>query len=273
MPELPEVQTIVTVLNEKIAGYKIKKVETLGPFQVFPSRETFRQELEGTIITQIQRVAKNIVFNLDSNNYLVIHLAMTGQILFQKTGEPKPTHTRVVFTITKNDKKIDLNYLDTRMFGKVELLTEKEFQALTAKYGPEPLDKTLTPEHFLKSLQTKKTTIKNILLDQSVIAGVGNIYATDALFMAGINPKTSTKELTLKAATKLLAALRAILTESIEHRGSTLSDKMYVDPFGRHGKHQHYFRVYGKRICAICNGEVVYEKVNGRGTYFCPKCQ
>jgi formamidopyrimidine-DNA glycosylase len=141
------------------------------------------------------------------------------------------------------------------------------------KYGLDPLEKDLKSEDFHRQLKKKRSNIKNVLLDQKIIAGAGNIYVNDALFLAGVDPKKKTDTLTEKESSAVLEALRKVLKEGIEHRGSTLDDEMFVDPFGRKGTHQGYFRIYGKKICQVCGNKVVFEKINGRGTYYCRTCQ
>lgn len=273
MPELPEVQTIVTDLNKILLGFKITDVKVLSTFKIQPEPEEFTAEVKGKKIAGVQRVAKNIILEMENNKYLLVHLAMTGQLRLSKTAESQNSSERVCFTLEKGGKKIYLKYNDVRMFGKVALLATEEYRKLKEKYGPDPLDKTLTAENFLNRLKSRKTNIKNALLDQSIVAGVGNIYATDALFMAGIHPETSTKDLSDKDSHKLLESLREILEESIGHRGSTLKDEMYVDILGKKGTHQDYFRIYGKQICPVCGGKIEYKKISGRGTYICNVCQ
>jgi formamidopyrimidine-DNA glycosylase len=159
------------------------------------------------------------------------------------------------------------------MFGKVELIQKSKVISLRKKYGPEALDKKLTPEKFLECLGSKRTNIKNALLDQKVVSGLGNIYATDALFLAGIHPETKTSEINLESAEKLLEAARSVLEEGIKNRGSTLPDKMYVDIYGKPGNQQKYFKIYMQKVCPRCKERVKFKKISGRGTYFCNHCQ
>lgn len=273
MPELPEVHTIARVLNENIKGYKINKVQIHKGFGVGPSKEVFLKSLTNSSIKNITNFAKNIVVKLDNEMYMIVHLAMTGQLVFKKFGTKPSAWERVTFTLSKEGKSLYLVYNDMRMFGKLEIKTTQEFEEYKLKYGINPLNKEVTTDMFHTSITSRKTSIKNILLDQKVIAGVGNIYANDALFMAGIDPKKVANKLTKQQSELLLSALRKILNESILHRGSTLSDEMFVDPFGRKGSHQKYFRIYGKKTCPSCQKPVSFEKINGRGTYYCKSCQ
>lgn len=272
MPELPEVHTISSDLNKHILGYKITQVKVVGTYQTLPANSLFITKASNQTITNVKRVAKNIVITLENNMYIVFHLAMTGQILLKDTVEKMPSWTRVVIFLENEGQKRMLYFTDMRMFGKAMILRQEDLEKLKNKYGPEPLDK-ITPQQFLSALKKRKTNIKGALLDQSLVSGLGNIYATDALFLAKVHPETPTTKLTLTQADKLLKTSRVVLNEGIKNRGSTLSDKMYVDIFGKEGSHQHHFKIYGKTKCPLCDEDVEFKKVAGRGTYFCPRCQ
>ncbi len=273
MPELPEVHTITSDLKKHVLGAVVKKAEIKGSFSVSPSAGVFKKKLTGRKITDIHRVAKNIVLGLDSGEFLVIHLAMTGRLLFRKVGFKADQWERVIFTLEKDGKAGELRYTDLRMFGKVKLIDSAEYKILQNKYGPDPVTETFDHYRFLELIQNKRTNIKNALLDQTVISGIGNIYTNDALWMAKIHPETKTSDMSPPMAKNLLAAIREILNESISNRGSTLDDKMYVDIFGKQGEHQNYFRIYDKAECSRCYIPVKFMKLNGRGTYFCENCQ
>ncbi|MFA6982003.1 MAG: bifunctional DNA-formamidopyrimidine glycosylase/DNA-(apurinic or apyrimidinic site) lyase [Patescibacteria group bacterium] len=273
MPELPEVLTIAQTLDKNIRDFRIEKVTVDSIFRVSPVVEDFQKALIGRSINKISNYAKNIVFELDDKRYLVVHLAMTGQLMFRKL-ESKPFRwERVLLTLSKSGKTLNLAYNDMRMFGKMEIKDQSGYKELEQKYGLNPLDENVTSSAFHIQLKKKNSIIKNVLLDQKIIAGAGNIYVNDALFMAGILPKRKTTSLSEKESGALLKGLREILREGIEHRGSTLDDEMFVDPFGKKGSHQNYFRIYGKKTCPNCQSNVVFEQVNGRGTYYCTVCQ
>ena len=265
MPEFPEVHTITNDLKKYITGFKINKI-ILNPKYTLPN-------LKNKTIKNVKQVAKNIVLELDSEQFLVLHLAMTGRILLRKDRNINDKWVKITLEISKNNKTYYLKFSDMREFGKVQLLDKKQFKELTQKYGPTPLDDSLTSKEFLRIIRSKNTNIKNILLDQRLISGIGNIYATDALFLAKIDPKTKTKNINLEMTEKLLKNLRLILEEAIKNRGSTLPDGMYVDIFGKPGLYQKWFKIYMKHKCPECGGKVEYFKLNGRGTYWCPHCQ
>lgn len=158
-----------------------------------------------------------------------------------------------------------------RMFGRVNLLNKDELTQFKEKFGPEPIDENLTEEVFLRQIQSKRTNIKKALLDQSIISGMGNIYAIDALWLAKIHPETKTSDLNPALAQKLLTSSREILQEGIKNRGVSMSD--YVDLFGKSGNQQNYFRIYKQKNCPKCQSKVEFIQLNGRGTYYCPTCQ
>ena len=269
MPELPEVHTIASDLKKSIEGCSIDGVEIENGYKVNPNNRDFSQRLIGSHISRVGRIGKNIVIKLTSGDFLTFHLAMTGRLLLKNAKSAKDPHQKVQITMAE---KV-LRFCDARMFGKVGVWNEQEIKKLKEKYGLDVIIQELSPADFMGRLKSKNTVVKNALLEQSIVAGLGNIYTTDALWMAKIHPETRTKELDIQRAADLLNAAKEILTEGILHRGSTLPDEAYVDIFGRPGNHQNHFRIYGKSYCPNCKTKVEYKKINGRGTYFCPSCQ
>ena len=271
MPELPEVHTITKDLNSTLKGAEIVDTKITGSYIIEPNNELFRQKTKQAEITGFHRVAKNIILQLNSNDYISTHLGMTGKMLIRKPSHPPDLHLRVLFILYINGKTAHLRFCDTRMFGRMKLLSKEEYQELKHSYGPEPINSNLTPEEFFKTIRSKKTNIKNVLLDQKKISGLGNVYATDALWLAKIHPETNTQAISLEQAKVLLSSARDILQEGIKNRGISMSD--YVDAFGNKGKQQEYFRVYQQEKCRICQADIEFITLNGRGTYFCPVCQ
>lgn len=273
MPELPEVHTIASDLKKHVEGYLINKVEISNGCRVYPDNEKYSKQLLKSQIVKIGRVGKNIVLKLSNERFLTFHLAMTGKILLQDVKSPKVPHQKIELHLTKGNKAVLLRFCDVRMFGKTQILNSVEMRKLKEKYGPDMVLEAITTELFISRLKSKNTVVKSALLEQSIVSGLGNIYATDALWMAKIHPETKTKDLNLEQAKTLLGSAREILLEGIKHRGSTLPDEAYVDIFGIPGNHQRYFRIYGKANCPECKTKIEYKKINGRGTYFCPNCQ
>jgi formamidopyrimidine-DNA glycosylase len=252
MPELPEVETIVRELSPRLQGRHILTVEVLQPRITRHSKQDIATVLPGRRIEQVRRHGKFIIVQLDQG-CLTIHLGMTGQLLFDAAPTP---YTRVIFTL---DDTV-LLYDDTRMFGAIEFGS-----ARVERLGPDAL--TQIPADRLK----RKAHIKAVLLNQSVFSGVGNIYADEALFRAGIRP--TARNISRPKAAKLLAAVDEVLREAIEFRGSSVSD--YVDTDGRRGSFQDRHRVYGRESqpCVVCGTSIRKIVVAGRGTHYCPKCQ
>lgn len=268
MPELPEVHTISSDLNKHIVGQTIEEVKIIGTYKALPNNPTFIKNILSKKVLKVHRIAKNIIWDLEDETHILIHLAMTGQVLIKETEELSK-FTRVKLKLSNHY----INFCDMRMFGKIAVLKSSNIPELKNKYGPEPINENTTKEQFLQQIRSKRTNIKNALLDQKIISGLGNIYATDALFLAGIHPETNTQLITLDQAERLLDTSKRVLSEGIEHRGSTLDDKMYVDAFGRSGTHQNHFKIYGKKVCSVCNNPTEFKKINGRGTYICNYCQ
>ena len=252
MPELPEVETIVRELSPRLRGRHIASVEVLQPRITRHSPQDLAAVLPGRRIRDVRRHGKFIVVDLDQGS-LTIHLGMTGQLRFD--GDPGP-HTRAIFTLEDSV----LLYDDPRMFGAVEYGS-----ARVERLGPDALTE-LAPAKL-----KRKAHIKAVLLNQSVFSGIGNIYADEALFRAGIKP--TARNISSPRATRLLSAVDEVLREAIEYRGSSVSD--YVDTEGRSGSFQERHRVYARenKPCVNCGTAIRKIVVAGRGTHFCPKCQ
>lgn len=273
MPELPEVYTISQDLKKNVVGFTVNKIQISKHYKIPTNLQKALKGLIGGKILDVSNIAKNIVLKLDKNRFLIFHLAMTGRMLLRELKDKNDNWVKIVLELSKESKIKHLKFCDMRQFGKISVVNNNGLGLLLAKYGLTPLDASVTPEIFLKAIKSKKTNIKNLLLDQKIISGLGNIYATDALFLSKINPKTSTHNITPELAEKLLNSIKQILNEGIKNRGSTLPDKMYVDIFGNPGSQQKYFKIYLKNICDVCGTKVEFIKINGRGTYFCSTCQ
>ena len=273
MPELPEVQTIVNDLKDNVSGYTIVKVWVSASYPKIENKKDFEKCVTGKKIVTTKRVAKNILIGLDDNNYILIHLAMTGQVLLldleKKNG--KPAH--VVFQIKKGGDVKLLTFADTRMFGKMALLSHEDVKKLEQKYGVEPISQNLEVDKLYETIKNRRTIIKNLLMEQSTVAGLGNIYATEALFLAKVHPQQHVKSLSPEKFRNVMEAAKSVLLMGIKNRGSTLPDETYVDIWGKSGTQQNHFNIYLKKTCLVCNGKVSFVKIGGRGTYFCPDCQ
>lgn len=280
MPELPEVETIKRELSSYLTGKKIVEVEILRPKLIKGiSAETFAKKLIGDTILGIERRAKYLILPLKSGNALVIHLGLTGALLkslpkppHSKLGQEAQKYIRVSFRLSSGTR---LDFSDLRLFGKIWCLPQKEVSELKEikKLGIEPFAKDFTLEWFAKELSRRKTKIKLLLLDQSFIAGIGNIYANEVLFYAGIHPKRPANEITSAEAKKLHEAILDVLTKAIQYKGSSVD--RYVDAEGEEGTFHLQHKVYDRKgePCFKCKTPVQRISFGQRGTYFCPKCQ
>lgn len=272
MPELPEVETIKQQLEKNILGKKILKVEVITPKIINQKELPFKQRLEGSLIKGIKRRAKILIWELINGDSLIFHLKLTGRIIIVKKGSQPTKYTHVVFYFDK----FKIFFEDLRKFGYIKLLNEKEKDVFFKKLnlGPEILDKNFTLDEFKVLLQKKKKSkIKPLLMDQSFIAGVGNIYAQEACFYAKISPKRQIFHLSNQEIKKLYNGLKEILVMAIKKKGSSVDD--YLDLYGKKGDFAPLLKVYGRqgKNCYRCQTEIKFEKINGRGTCFCPKCQ
>ncbi len=267
MPELPEVETIRSQLAPRLAGRSLVRVEILDSRLTRPT-DLFEvaEELEGDSIVAVERRGKYLVVRLESGLALLVHLRMTGSFGFEPTS-----HERAVLEL---DDGTRLAYRDVRRFGTWLVLERAELEPyLAGKNGPEPLGARFTAEWLASRLAVRRAPVKAVLLDQRVAAGVGNIYADEALWRARVNPLRPAESLDPDEVRRLHRAIRAALRAGIERQGSTLSD--YRTPEGARGGMQDEFRVYGRDglPCARCRTTIAKTRVGGRGTWYCPRCQ
>jgi len=291
MPELPEVETIIRDLQKKIIGRKIKNVWTDFP-KMIKKPKSFKDFKKGVKNKKIQRVwrrAKNIIFELSNNYSLLIHQKMTGHLLFGKwkakngkwissvpgplQNDPMNKFLHLIFFLD-NGQQLALS--DLRKFAKVELWkteelkNSKEFREL----GPEPLENNFTFERFKEALQKKrKGKIKQILMDQTIIAGIGNIYSDEILWRAKIHPFKDISKLSNQELKKFYKIMRGLLPLAIKLGGESISD--YRRPSGEKGYYDKERKVYRKEgeKCSVCNGIIKRVKMSGRSAHFCPACQ
>ncbi len=258
MPELPEVETVVRTLAPYLVGRKILSARFTSRFVTPGNRAKLARQVAGRKVESVSRRGKFIVVGLDEG-HLVMHLGMTGKLL---SAGVETTHTYGVFTLDDGM----LLFEDPRQFGRIEWGDRR-----VKKLGPEPLLVSLAD--FSARLKSRKTKIKALLLNQSFIAGLGNIYVDEILFLAGIHPLAQASRLSAPRAARLHQAMVDTLRLAIEHRGSSISD--YVDVDGNRGNFQMLHRVYGREgePCLACGTPVRKVVVAGRGTHYCPVCQ
>jgi len=303
MPELPEVQTVVDTLRPRLLGRQILSVTTLRPDIVDPSGFDIAARLTGRYVADLTRRGKRIVFTLDDGNRLYIHLGMTGRLTIEPADAPVVKHTHLIMLLgertegrMRNDEcriktqragnepitrlphssfidhrssfPLSLRFRDPRRFGGVFWLGT---HSPAGDMGPEPL--TMRPAELAGCLARTTRAIKNVLLDQTVIAGIGNIYADESLFLAEIHPLAPANELPDGQIKRLTRAIKLTLRRALRHRGSTLRD--YVDADGVRGAYQKHHRVYDRagEPCRSCKTPIERIVLGGRSTHFCPCCQ
>lgn len=284
MPELPEVETIKLELNKLIKNKKIKSVEVRLAKQVVGNKNAFIKEVTGAIIKNVKRRAKTLIIDLNNGSHLVFHLKMTGQLIYKKksklSGGGHPIkqdlqklpnkYSHVIFNFTHGSH---LFFNDTRQFGWVRLVNDKQLKEMNNQFGPEPLDKKFIFDKFKILFANKKGAIKPLLMDQKFLAGVGNIYAQEACFCAGIRPTRAANKISDTELKKIYTCIIKILKLAVLKKGT--SADAYVDAFGRQGSMMPLLKVYGRtgEKCVKCKGKVKSIKQGQRTTNYCPACQ
>jgi formamidopyrimidine-DNA glycosylase len=281
MPELPEVETIANGVHARVQGARIAAVWTSGKPQTFKSSEAeIAAALTGAKIESVRRVGKTIVMTVHraaskQDVEFLIHLGMTGRLLVSSPAIPTPPHTHAVLTLADNR---EIRFVDPRRFGRLSIhpptiqpTTDNLQPATYTGPGREPL--TISLDDFIALFRNRKTPIKAALLNQSLLHGVGNIYADEALFRAGIRPRRRAARVTREEFARLRTALQTVLKRAIKLGGSSVSD--YVDAEGMRGYFQIEHKVYGRggESCTVCETPIRKIVVGGRGTHFCPTCQ
>lgn len=270
MPELPEVETIRRELNNCIIGEKIESVWSDAPSMLRPSEAQFVSSVVESRFLSVGRRAKLLIFHLSKGKVFVGHLKLNGQILVRTNRSKKDLYAHVIFHLASGKQ---IRFADSRKFGYLQLTNEDELAQIISAYGPEPLD-DLTVDEFAHRLLGTSRRVKDVLMDQKVFSGVGNIYANDALWMARIHPSTRADLIDRVGAERLFAALESVLKEALVDGGA--SDQWFRHTDGSEGSYQNHFKVYGRtgEDCLYHKGEKIrYLKVSQRGTFICPKCQ
>jgi formamidopyrimidine-DNA glycosylase len=271
MPELPEVETIRRDLCASARGRRIASVEVLNRGSVRGgSPAAFSRALAGRRLAGFRRRGKYLIADLDSGRSLVVHLKMTGVLQLQKPDDSPPRAARIIFSFAGGGR---LAFSDQRKFGFVQLVDDPDILPALGKLGPEPLAPSFTARSLEKRIRGRMAPIKPLLLDQSVVAGLGNIYACEALHRAGIKPQRPASSLSGKEIARLHRSIRGVLKSAIRARGSSVDT--YRDGRGKSGWFQVSHRVYGRQggKCRLCGCAIVRETLRGRGTYWCPGCQ
>jgi formamidopyrimidine-DNA glycosylase len=279
MPELPEVETIRRDLQGEVVNRKIKAVEVRNGRTVrrHASAKQFRALLEGRTITAINRAGKYLLLELDDGSTLVIHLGMSGQLQRAKNAkEAKVPHTHAVLTFTQGGQ---LRFVDPRTFGEVFVSVapaegEPRLPEL-AHLGFDPIEDVMSWDRFWALLASHHAALKNLLMDQEFVAGIGNMYADEILYAAGLRYDRRSDSLSSQEVRRLYRAMVETLAEAVKRRGSSLADQQYRDLFGEIGDYQGQHQAYDREgeACRRCRGTIVRVKAGGRSTFFCEDCQ
>jgi formamidopyrimidine-DNA glycosylase len=281
MPELPEVETIRRDLLGRIVGKKIKKIEIKDQKLIRSRASVFVKSLVDKKFVEIERIGKLLIFSISNNLYLLIHLKMTGQLIYLNKKEiiagghslsESPNwpnkYTRIILEFSDGAR---LLFNDLRRFGYWQLVNLEELEKIKKNYGPEPAN--LLFSHWQEILKNKKTNIKAFLLNQKHISGLGNIYVDESLFLAGIRPTRLVSSLNLVEQKKLYLSMKKVIDKAIKYRGTTFRN--YMDSEGKKGNFSSFLKVYGRsgEKCRVCQTRIVKIKLAGRGTHYCPLCQ
>jgi formamidopyrimidine-DNA glycosylase len=284
VPELPEVETTRRYLAAHLPGARVAAVALLDPrVLVQPDPATFAAQLAGRTLTAVRRRGKYLILDLapapppadapapaPAARHLVVHRRMTGNLFLRAPGAPPDAHTVAVFHLTDGR---ELRLCDLRRLARLWLADAADLAALDRALGPEPLTPTFTPERLAASLARRRARLKPLLLDQRLVAGLGNIYADEALFAAGLHPARPAHTLTPEEIARLHAAIRAVLEQGIHNEGTSFRD--YRGAVGQPGRNQLLVAVFRRtgQPCPRCGTPIVKTRIGGRGTHYCPQCQ
>jgi len=272
MPELPEVETVSQGLRERALGRRILGVEVRHPGVVVGSLKQFAAQVEGRTIVSVQRKGKVLALELEAENappcYLLVRLGMTGQFTVAAREAPLEPHTHVLLALGERE---ELRFRDVRRFGRLRCCTREELEAAFDRLGPDA--QQMTEEQFLDALRGRRGAIKSWLMNQQLLAGLGNIYADESLFVAGIHPLAQPGRISARNARRLFRAVRKVLDHAVKLQGTTFRD--YVDIEGRPGNYELRLRVYQRtgKPCRRCGRPIRRIVIAGRSSHFCPACQ
>ena len=274
MPELPEVQTVVNGIKSKINKHKILRFKKYISKLRYPIQKNLSSKVESSTVTTVFRRAKYIIINLSNNRSLVIHLGMSGRIIIVKNNKKKFKHTHFSILFNKN---LVIQFIDPRRFGYI-FVTETaslETHRFFVNLGVEPLIEQFNDRYLLNVTKNKKSPIKNIIMNQKYIVGVGNIYASEALFISGIHPSRLGKDITKRDCEKLVRAIKSVLKKSIKLGGSSINDHTMVS--GKMGYFQNKLYVYGREgskcVKRSCQSPIIRIVIAQRSSFYCSECQ
>jgi len=271
MPELPEVETVRNVLKKRILNKKIKDVKILYSKMLDNEELEFKNILINNEFKDILRVGKWLIFEL-KEHYLLSHLRMEGKFFIKNSDDEVQKHEHIII---KLDDGFDLRYHDTRKFGRMKIIKKEDLDRTEEinKQGLEPMNEQLNSSYLLEKFKNKRLPIKSVLLDQTIISGLGNIYVNEVLFASSIHPERSALTLTEDECNKIISTSKSILEKAIKEGGTTI--KSYTSSLGVIGNYQNYLKVHKREgfPCYVCKNLIKNIKVGGRSTYYCEHCQ
>ncbi|MGH9077328.1 MAG: bifunctional DNA-formamidopyrimidine glycosylase/DNA-(apurinic or apyrimidinic site) lyase [Acidimicrobiales bacterium] len=277
MPELPEVETIRRDLDREFVGKRIKKVEVIGSRSVrrHPDPAQFVARVEGRKLEGTIRKGKYLLLKLDGDDVVIVHLGMSGQLLRGDANAAVVKHTHVIFSFGTGAQ---LRFVDPRTFGEIFVTSSAKLDEAIpelAHLGFDPLEEQMAWTRFANMLTSRQAKLKPLMMDQRFIAGIGNVYADEILFAAGLRPDRPSDKLTNQEIRRLYRAMVETLQDAVKHRGSSLADEQYRDLFGEVGAFQGLHNVYDREglACPRCRNVIVRLRAGGRSTFLCPQCQ
>ena len=272
MPEIAEVETVRQTLRERIIGRRIDRVNIIYDKIIESNIDEFKKIVPGMSITEIERRGKWLLFILDNKYYLCSHLRMEGKYYIKPHTDEINKHEHIIFEL---DNGLDLRYHDVRKFGRMYLIEKENIESYEGvhKQGIEPIDDKLTKEYLYEKFKNSNLTMKELLLDQTIISGLGNIYADEVLYGAGINPERKGKDIKLEECERIKDSSKKIIEKAIECGGTTI--RSYTSSLGVIGHYQDYLMVHKREgePCFKCGTIIKRIKIGGRSTYYCSKCQ
>ncbi len=273
MPELPEVETIKKAVDLAVCGETITKIEVFSPKMRTSLAEFNSPSLVGLTITKVTRRGRYLLLTLSDNRVILMHFGMSGVLRLEPNSVPKRKHEHIFFHLSNNQL---LRFECTRRFSMCELCENLDSNGIPLKLsllGPEPLSEDFTPEYLFNASRKRHSSVKNFIMDNANVVGVGNIYATEALFFSNISPLRKADSLTKKEAENLVLQIKKVLQKAIEAGGTTISDYRHVD--GSEGKFVQNLKMYGRsgKECLTCGNTILQAKIGGRTSCYCPKCQ
>lgn len=280
MPELPEAEVVRRDLEREVLGRRVKKAEVrqtknaMRAIRKHSRRGEVTAPLKGAKIESISRRGKYIMLYFDNGKILVVHLGMSGQLVYTKPSAEIENHTHIVIQFTVGGQ---LRFIDPRTFGQVFVIDADEIDSVKELngLGIDPLEDALTWQYFSETLIKRKTKLKRLLTDQGFISGLGNIYSDEILFASGLRYDRRSDDLSSQEVRRLYRAIQEILQDAIKHRGTSAQDDQYVDLAGEAGEYQEHLRVYQRegKACRRCRTPIERQRWSNRSTYFCPRCQ